>query len=445
MEVLGWLILLAVLVPLVNKMVPAMIGGIERGKEQHERAALKKGGDMGALLLLALAAGYLSEVPAAAQTAADSPPPAAANVPAARKTDPRDAWAAVAARLDQADRESAESVESQLARVNEFFTERKQGARPFAEAVLGTEGKLQATGGLIEGAASALGELFGNKPATGPDSFTIYVRRSFRRHVLDAGQLEKAIDSAVAGYGGEIRRLEGRLLVDLRADLDDAGFDVTRALPEIRAGAAAAGQGDAMISQAVEAAAADYSAMIVKFAVSTVISNEVADRLTKDGDSRLKKFGINIAAGVAVDKVLDEAVARAGYDPEGALAAKVTSSLDRMRVLLVDGWPQAAQHYSALCAFRDGYPNEAIRAACREAATVIERSPSLGLRHQLLALHAERSRLRAAALRKFVFGPDAPAAESAAPARIDPKKSSPPAQILQFARQCRDYYGAQKP
>jgi hypothetical protein len=354
-------------------------------------------------------------------------------------------WEAIRPRLEQADRDSATAVELQLASINEFFAERTQGARPFAEAVLGTEGKLEATGGVVETAASALGELFGNKPSSGPNSFTLYVGRSFRKHVLDTGQLQKAIDRAVAGYAGEVRRLEGRLLVDLRADLDDAGFDFTRALPEIRAGDAVAGQGNALISEAVEAATVDFSAMVVKFAVSTAIGNAAADRLTREDDSRLKKLGINVAAGMAVDKAIDEAIARAGYDPEAALAAKVTASLYRMRTLLVEGDLQAAKNYSTLCLFRDGYPDTKVSAACREAADSIERGSSLGLRRRLLALHAERSRLRTAALRKFVLGYDVLPEKSADPTRLDPQKSSPPAQILQFARQCRALYGAHQP
>src|SRR5450759_1128690 len=83
-----------------------------------------------------VAAGCLS-VPAAAQEAVSSTPPAAASAPAARRTNPREAWVAVATSLRQAERDSATAVESQLARINEFFAGRKQGARPFAEAVLG--------------------------------------------------------------------------------------------------------------------------------------------------------------------------------------------------------------------------------------------------------------------------------------------------------------------
>jgi hypothetical protein len=333
----------------------------------------------------------------------------------------------------------------QLARINDFFAARKRGAGPFAQAVLGTEGKAQAAGALAEGAVNAVGELFGNKPSAGPDSFTRYVGRCFRLHVLDTGQLQKTIDHAVAGYAGDVRALEGKLLVDLRADLDDAGFDFTRALPAIRGGDAVAGQTDAMISQAIDAAVADFSATIVKFAVSTVIGNAVGDRLTQDGDSGVKKFGVNVAAGMAVDKVLDEAISRAGYDPEGALAAKVTAALDRMRERLMEGNPGAIRNYSILCIYRDSYTDQTIRSACREAADVMERGANLGLRHRLLTLHAERRDFRAATLRKFVLGVGEPPDDTIFSARSRPENVYPPGQILELARECRDFYGARKP
>ena len=283
-------------------------------------------------------------------------------------------WEAAVPRIRQAELDCLAAVESQVAGINEFFTERKQGARPFATAVLGTEGKLQATGALAEKAAGALGELFGSKPSRVPDSFTLYVGRSFRQHVLDTEQLQKAIDGAVASYEAEVRRLEAKLLVDLRADLDDASLDIAGALHEIRAGNAVAGHGNAMISKAIEAAVGDYSATIVKFAVSMVISNAVSDRLTRDGDSTLEKLGINFAVGVGVDKALDEALARGGYDPEGDLAARITSSLDQMRFRLIEGDPQAVKAYLALRGWRRTHPDAIVRTACRKATDAIEHS-----------------------------------------------------------------------
>ena len=92
MEVLGWLIILAVAVPVLNAMLPALVEVIEEGKERRERAAfkreiarlppgerimryfdsgpvgrkpaftpqtIKKGGGMGKLIIVALCIGYI--------------------------------------------------------------------------------------------------------------------------------------------------------------------------------------------------------------------------------------------------------------------------------------------------------------------------------------------------------------------------------------------------
>jgi hypothetical protein len=195
-----------------------------------------------------------------------------------------------------------------------------------------------------------------------------------------------------------------------------------------------------MVAQAVDAAAEDFVAMFVKLAISWVVGDAVAAQFTNDDDPFLKKQGINFAAGMAVDKAMDEAIAQSGYDPEGALAAKVTASLDRMRTLLIDG-DDPGRHYFALCTFRDGYPDEEVRTACRVAAEAMHVPANLGLRHRLRLLHDERSRRRAAVLFKSVFGTEAPS-----PAvTLDPETTSPRDQILQFAGQCLNLYGGQQP
>ncbi len=373
---------------------------------------------------------------------AEAVPPPSASGGQRKPVSPVLAWEAIERRLARADRDSTAVAEAQLAGINEFFAGRKRGARPFAQAVLGMQGKFASIGCLLGDAAGGLDQLLGGQPH--PPAFSHYAREQFGVHVFTTRQLQKAIDRAVAGYAGDVRALEGRLLVDLRADLDDAGFDFTRALPVIRAGKAVAGESNAMISQAIDAAAKDFSATIVKFAVSTAIGNAVGDRLTSVGDSGIKQLGINFGAGVAVDKVLDEGIARAGYDPESALAAKVTAALDRMRVLLIEGNARTVRNYSILLAYRDGHPDQTIRSACREATNVMERGANLGLRRGLLALHAERSRFRKAALRKLFFGDGAPV-ETVIPVRIDPEITFTPDEILKLARQYRDFYGVRQP
>jgi hypothetical protein len=310
-----------------------------------------------------------------------------------KNVSPEATWQAIRPRLAQAERDSAKAVESELAAINEFFAERKEGARSFAEAVLGFEGKLRAAGGIAEGMVGAVGEFFGSKPSRGPDSFTLYVQRSFREHVLDARELQKAIDASVTGYAREVKRIEAKLLVGLRADLD-----FSAAWPEIRAGREAAGQSDAMIAQARDAAVNDLVVEIGKQAVSCVIGNAITGQLTSDDDSTFKKGVVNLGAGLAVDKALDAGMARAGYNPEGALAAKIASSLDRMRDLVINGDPKA----SALLPL----PLRPLSYSEFKRYWTL-RAANQGLRQRLLSIHTERSRLREAALRRMVFDPGA--------------------------------------
>ena len=198
------------------------------------------------------------------------------------------------------------------------------------------EGKFRAVGGVAEGVIGAVGELFGSKPGFGPDSFTLYITNCFAQHVLAKEQLQREINRAVAGYAAEIRGLERRLLVELGADLD-----LSAAWPDIQAGRAIDGRSDLVIGQAIDAAAQDFLATIVKFTVSWVVGDAITDQFTNKDDPFLKKGAINVAVGVGVDKALDSALAGAGYDPEAALAAKVMASLDRLQYLLVEGDPIA--------------------------------------------------------------------------------------------------------
>ena len=381
------------------------------------------------VLSLTIIAGAIGVARGGDDTVVSAPfPPPPDKATPARKA----AWAAAIPRIRQAELDSQAAIKSQLARIDEFFAARKEGARPFAAAVLGTEGKLQAAGAAVEGAVKVLDELFGSKPARGPDSFTLYVGRSFRQHVLDTGELQKAIDDSVAAYRGELQRLEGKLLVDLRADLDDTGLDFAGALPGVRANDAVGNQGNAMIAEAVKDAAGDFSAMIVKFAVSTAIGNAVSDRLTRKEDSGLKKLGVNLAVGAAVDGAIDAGLAQAGYDPERDLSAKVTASLDRMRARLVDGDPRAVEAYLYLRLNRLLYIDPAVHAACRRATDAIEGSGDLGLRQTLLVVHDRRVEARRAGLYRLILGTD--------PA-VQPSLRLPMGdQITKYAQQCEAYW-----
>ena len=152
--------------------------------------------------------------------------------------------------------------------------------------MLGTDGKLQAAGGIVEGVAGEVGKLFGYTPDPGPDSFTLCVKRCFRQHVLDTEQLQKEIDRVVAGYAGEVRGLEGKLLVDLGADLD-----FTASLPEIETGSAAADQSHAIVSEALRTAGDDFVTSVMRQTLSWMAGNALGDQLTSKDATFLQKLG----------------------------------------------------------------------------------------------------------------------------------------------------------
>src|ERR1035437_2288877 len=103
-------------------------------------------------LLLSLCAGLALAVftPAVRYAGAQEAPAAEKQATGKKPSEPDDIWTAAAPRLNRALRESNDAMTARIAKLDEFFAERKEGARPFAEAVLGLEGKARAAAGLGE-------------------------------------------------------------------------------------------------------------------------------------------------------------------------------------------------------------------------------------------------------------------------------------------------------
>jgi hypothetical protein len=332
--------------------------------------------------------------------------------------------------LSRADAESEAAIETEIGKLARFFEECKQGTRPFAEEVLGLEANLRLAGSKVENGANAVYELFGGKVERGPDRFSRYAAGCFERHVLKRADVQQAINAAYAGYRAELERIEGRLLVDLRADVDAADIGGMAALPQMKSEDLLSDSWDQAIAKAVEAASADLCVSIGKFAASWVGGDIAEKQITSPDDNGLKKFGVNVAAGAAIDKALDEGLARAGYDPAGRIAAGVAVRLDAMRDLVIEGEPKIAADLptGALLELSgggflardsdDGPLAWALDGLARDALTLavdrLNQGTEAGLRQRLRALHGTRSDVRKAALLPEVYGPAAsPAAEGA--------------------------------
>jgi hypothetical protein len=135
---------------------------------------------------------------------------------------------------------------------------------------------------------------------------------------------------------------------------------------------------------------------------------------------------------MGLDKVLNEGIQRTGYDPETEVAVRVVKAVDAMRNRVVDGQPGAMRVFQRLRRWRDGYPDAAVRTACREAIEAIERRGALGVRPWLRLLHEQRLAARRSALFRVVTGKEAQGLP--APVELRPETEPRRDEIIKYAQ-----------
>jgi hypothetical protein len=330
------------------------------------------------------------------------PPTAQAQMTADGGAGREAAWNAAYKRLIQAEAESRQACDARIAACSAFFTARQRGAGRFAGEVLGLEGKLRATGGMIENGVNAVGQYFGYGPG-GKDSFTRHVESRFRELVISPDQVRQVTREALAGYQDDMRRIEGRVLVDLRADLSDNAL----AFASPDAGMLL-GNDDFIVRQVASDAAGDLGVSLVKLIISSVLSDAVTDKVMDKNDSFLKRQGTNFAIGMAMDKALDQAALAGGYDPQKRIEVRVKATLDRLAAEIVEGRKVSSDAFVIMSRWSNLHPDGRVRDAAAKAVAVMERSPGIGLRARLLSLHWSRVRSRSLALSRHILGPGVP-------------------------------------
>ncbi len=341
------------------------------------------------------------------------------------------AWRKVEPRLAEAESGSKADVHEAVSQVQAFFAERRQGARVFAADLLSLEGKWAYVRDYYD-----------------PGSHNRYIEDAFVRRIFNPDELRAIVDSAASGCIGKLQGRENRLLVDIRADLSDGDPAAPGLLPALQDEAAFRRQYEAMLESVMPVVSRDIGFSVTREAVSFVgseiaaqivaqIAQALAVRLGVSGgilgtgaSSGTVTFGIGLVVGILVDMALDWAIREAGYDPEGAIAAKVEETLGRLESTILDG-PSAADFpdYPSPHPLTDeiariliparGAPEpsaeeEAVRRevavkyfAARDrwflAKAAHEDPGSLGLRNRLNRLSEARARLRETALRTLIL------------------------------------------
>jgi hypothetical protein len=257
------------------------------------------------------------------------------------------------AHLLHADKKCVAAVTTHLEDVKKLFNQARGGAKPYAEEVLGWNGKLE----LAKGAFAQLEQAIFGEPNPPPIAFDgagynpfmpapdpaksheRYLMQEFNRKVLSPDDLKATINKALQAYIAELEAVENQALV-LAADNDtleklNAEFK-ERFAKQIdalsRQAALMAGQ---QVATAGIQLGIDWIATKVAIAVAADLG--ISSALLGGGAaSGVATFGVGIIVGIIVDQIVGALLKEFGHDPVEKVAAAVTGSLDNLeRSLLV--------------------------------------------------------------------------------------------------------------
>jgi hypothetical protein len=317
------------------------------------------------------------------------------------------AWDKIASRLRQADQNNSDPGAQHLQRIKEFFADKQQHTRDFSDDVLGWSGKWAFVKGKLSGDDGKAHQL--------------YMRQAFERHFFTARELQDLMQSVITAYLSDLEGQENALLVAIRADLSEQDLPALRALSALKSDEAFHGEYRKMLDQVVPIVSRDLKVTIgreavvwigsdIAAAVTVRIASAVAVRLGVSGGilgtgaaSGVATLGVGVVVGFVVDGAADWVLRKAGYDPSGEIAGKVSETLIDIEKLLLDGAPDAHRCYHQLRGLQDSDPVYFVRDECRSAANSIDAGGALGLRHELNRLRTLRMRLCEAALKKLVI------------------------------------------
>ncbi len=321
----------------------------------------------------------------------------------------RQAWDKIARRLAPADAASLAAIEKSLRPIDEFFAERRGGAKAFAKSVVGWKGKWKyvRTRGVFGGDS---------------DEHLKFLDERFGEHVFTPNELTAVVQSSIADYVNAVQGVENKLLVQCRSDIED----IDPAIGSVVGGLSGGGEFAASYKTILEGLAHETALGAATDAgqfVGSLVAAEVTQQLTiRLGQAIATRLGVSagvlgagatgsalsagatIGLAIVIDMGLDWVMSAAGADAESRITAKVEDSLDKLHDFIMDGDPTAVAAYHKIGARRENFPTAQGREKIEAALRRMEAKGDLGLRRMLMQVHQQRARLREAALRKLVLG-----------------------------------------
>jgi hypothetical protein len=324
----------------------------------------------------------------------------------------RHAWDRVARHLAPADAASLAGIDHALEPIEAFFAEHRDGARPFARAVLGFRGKWK----YVKSRRILGGDA---------EDHRAFLDEKFREHVFDPADLQHVSRSSIAAYLRETQGIENKLLVTVRTDIGELDADVGSMVLGLNNADQFAAAYQQILNGLVDDVAGGVRGDVGQFVGSLVaaeITEQLVARLGRAIATRLgvsagvlgagasggaASAGVTIGLAIVIDMGIEWIMRLSGADAATKVTARVEDSLDGLRDFILDGDAAAVEAYHKIRARRDTFPTEAGRRKIDRALDDIEASGELGLRRMLFKLHQERSRLREQAIKKLILEGDA--------------------------------------
>jgi hypothetical protein len=274
----------------------------------------------------------------------------------------------IAARIRAADEAIVRHRDRCLTDLRATITGRKAAARTFADTALSLRSK-----GLL---------VWSKLPWTDEETHRRFLAGRFSSEVLSGEDLEKAITTCVTEFIRGVEDEEARLLVDLRADLDDApggaarpGQSQSEVVAAFRkkvqevarrgAPATAASAGIDAVALAGGLVAAKLAEVIVPRVLAAIATRLGVSGALGTGGAAAGPLtlGVSVIAALVVDYLVGLAL-DAWLDPTGKVADAVCDGLDELAKLVTDGDPKTRglrTDLDAVTAARKAYRDTALR------------------------------------------------------------------------------------
>ncbi len=233
------------------------------------------------------------------------------------------------ANLRWADAKSAEILDLSLAVVDAFFQEAERRVPDFAEAALSFDSKWRL----------AMDQI----PFLGADRHGPFLRAEFEKRVFSVDQLAAEVRNAVTIYLECVRDVENRMLLALKADVDDIPQSkelFTVDLERVRAGI------DHAIKDSAGQVNAELRVDLVRN-IAVLVTADVLIQLAIAGGASAAlleggiasagaTFGVGLAIAISLDQVFTWAW-DAWADPKGKLVEELNKKLADLRRSVVEG------------------------------------------------------------------------------------------------------------